>query len=355
MLKHLAIESFRNISSASFEFGPHFNFLYGDNGAGKTSVLEAVFCLARGKSFRTTNQSRAVQEGATHFALLGKNDFDSQLIYKRLGNNRRTIEMNGSPIVALVDLLDFLPVVVLNSDSFALIQQGPSQRRQYLDWGLFHVEHDYRNCWSKANRAIKQRNVLLKHHASKSEVSVWDAQISNTAELLDQKRKAWVVKLSHRLREILEQYFSLNNITLEYKKGWRSDVTLFDVLQENYLKDIASGFTKEGPHKADLIFLVEGQPVSDILSGGEQKKLLYALKLSQTCLLKTHTQRNTVFLLDDLQAELDSKSIISVNKVLRDLDAQVFVTGTNKTFFEPLFDIERDVMFHVERGCFSVV
>lgn len=352
-IKHLSLKNFRNLSEISIQFGPRVNLFHGLNGSGKTSLLEAIHYLALGRSFRTRNLSRIIQQGADSFALIAQ-VFQDNLPSLPIGIERHkarsqiTLRIGGKTAHALIELAQRLPFQLINADSHQLLTSGPLVRRQFLDWGVFHVEPSFYSCWQRANRIIKQRNTHLKKALSYSEIALWDDELELCAEQLDAYRRKYIEELTPLLAALLEKFLEGGNYYLHYSSGWNSEQSLKKTLSKVFTKDKQVGYTQYGPQRADLQLKINNIPAHDILSQGQQKLAAYALRLSQGMLLHQQTGKNCLFLIDDLPSELDQHKRRLVANIINKLDAQTFITGIEK---ESLGDLSTDAkMFHVKHG-----
>lgn len=349
MLKELYVRDFRNINSLAFEPGSKFNFICGPNGSGKTSVLEAIYCLARAKSFRTTQLGRAIREGASGFKIKGNNDLHESVVFSKTNMDKK-ISLNEANLENIYQLIDFLPLVSVCADSESIINGGPTKRRSFFDSALFHVEHDYRKAWRDYHRALKQRNSAIKSNLSSSQVQVWDDVLCDTSKVIDGLRSEFSERIIERLEEKFIDEFSLPKLSFKYERGWRNEKSLREALSETFHRDRSFGFTGVGPHKANLLITYESKPVTDILSGGESKRLRYALQLALLNYLILETEKKCILLLDDMQAELDEPAIQKVLGYIGELNLQVFVTGTKKQFYKQFVEKDESVLFHVKQG-----
>lgn len=350
-LSHLEIKSFRNLHQVNLQPIDKFNIFYGENGSGKTSLLEAIYHLGIGRSFRTHLHNRVIQAGQDRFSVFGKIADDIPIGIERSRDDSFNIRLAMKAVTSISSLAEVLPLQLIDPNCHLLINAGPSVRRKFIDWGVFHVEHnDFLQHWRKFQRIIKQRNAALKQKADKKEVLLWSDDFVKSANVIDKLRKNYIKQYQSVLSGILERLLEVKDIHVEYKAGWDSETDLNTVLVESLDKDIRLGYTHYGPHRADLRIMVGATPANEVLSRGQQKMLASAMKIAQAELLKRLTARKCVFLIDDLPSELDDKSRQNLSGVLSEIDAQVFVTGIEKNALMKLFNHEDSKMFHVEHG-----
>ncbi len=353
-IQKLEISGFRNITEQVLQFSLGFNLIYGENGSGKTSLLEAIYCLALGKSFRTHLWPRMIKnsmETAVIFAELT----DSEENFHRLGLERSTvgtrrIRWNQTELTSMAPLIELLPIQYIGVDSYRYFHDGPKDRRQFLDWGVFHVKHHFLEIWRQYDRVLKQRNAALKGRASQSELAVWDNLMVPLAESLDLARQDYVEQFIPVFEEVLSLFLPEYDLSLRYYRGWAKDKTLAIALAERHRQDQLLNSTQVGPHRADLQLYQKQVPADDVLSQGQQKLAAYALRLAQGILLQKITHKKAIFLIDDLPSELDAHNQALVLSLLNDLSTQVIVTAISTEEIAALMDVDKIKMFHVKQG-----
>lgn len=328
-VKSLSISNVRNISTAQIDLDPCLNYFIGDNGAGKTSILEALSVLSKGRSFRPGQISSLIGPDAESLQVVSK--IESQAgEHHQLGLERDTSQWkarhNGADISNLSELTELLPFVVLEPNSHVLVSGPPDGRRRYLDWGVFHVEHQFLMLWRRYQRVLKQRNAALKQ-SSRPMVESLDSQFVQLGEQLHQARLDHIGRLEGLLQSQLSLFCeTLENVTLSYKKGWSGD-SLAEALEMSGMRDMEKGMTGPGPHKADLLLAIDGVPAKERLSRGEQKAMTAALIMAQARMISAHGEL-PVLMLDDLASELDEMHLARVLSVGVELGAQILLTGT---------------------------
>lgn len=353
-LSHITIQNLRNLSSVDIAPGPNINLFCGPNGSGKTSFLEAIYLLALGRSFRTRLTSRLIEHEQAQFQLHAKILIltgETPVGLAKQRNGQTTIKIAGNTATSIVQLAGLLPVQLLYPDGHSLINDGPKQRRQFIDWGLFHVEHQFFEHWQRAQRAIKQRNVVLRHRAPIDQVTIWNAELCNVAELLDHSRSMYIKELTPIFDSLVSSLLPEVPVKLDYFRGWSHDSVLEEVLNRNIHRDFELGYTQQGPHRAEILLTSNGLPVKDTLSQGQHKSLIYALRLAQGCLLNQQTNKSAIYLIDDLPAELDQAKLKIVGDLLHNISAQVYITGTDTKLFDSILSGEINPrLFHVKQG-----
>ncbi len=354
----LGLQHFRNIREAQLEPSPGFNFILGPNGSGKTSLLEAIHYLGVGRSFRTNQNNRAIQDGENAFVLHARKQGDRRLHHLGMQRDRQgqtTLRLDGETQHRLSQLAEVLPLQLITPESFELLTGGPANRRQYLDWGVFHVEQDFLDHWGRARRLLKQRNALLKQRPKGyDELSYWDGELARHATALSALRQAYVAALKPVLAELASALLPDYDLQLDFNPGWDQERELGAVLASQFQRDLIMGHTGAGPHKAELRIKAKGTPVQEIFSRGELKLLVCAMKLAQAELLSKTKDKQVSFLIDDLPSELDGGKRRLLTQALARTGAQVFVTAIDADKVDDMVaGLDAVSLFHVKQGQLS--
>ena len=349
----LKINHVRNLVDIELTPSLEFNLIYGANGSGKSSILESIYFLSLGRSFRSHLVSRIInyqQPSLNIFGLVKKDELNIPIGIEKYRQGKIRVKVNNEIASSAAELVKILPLQLINPDSYYLLSAGPRERRQFLDWGVFHVEPQFFSVWQRIQRLIKQRNAALQQKLSISQIRVWDSEFITLSKEITKFRQAYIAQLKPIIFSLLQDLIKIDNLSIDYYQGWSEDRDLEHVLTNSVMRDMALGYTQYGPHRADLLFKINLIPVEDVLSRGEQKLLICALQLAQGILLKQITGKNCVYLLDDIAAELDDYRRQCIVNVLAKLQAQVFVTAVEK---ESLGDLTKQVCvksFHVKQG-----
>jgi len=352
-IRSLYIQHFRNISEQSLSFSEKINLFYGNNGAGKTALLEAIYYLASGRSFRVNVNKKMVQQQAESAIIrvkLEKNDLEHIIGVELTSAGSRKLHIDGEKTRRLSLVAQLLPVLAINAFNMRFFIEGPTLRRKFLDWGAFHYYPEYSSIWRQFNKAWQQRNMALKKGLANDQISCWDNEFVETAEMIDKMRRKYVDELNRLLLPTLQDFLQEKNLRLEYKKGWDAEASLEAILKQTFFEDCQSGYTQCGPHRADLNLYVGDALAQDYLSQGQQKIAAYAFYLSQGRLFAQQHGYAPIFLIDDLPAELDVDKRSLVAQTLNELKAQIFITGVSRNDLEPFLGHGNCPAFHVKHG-----
>jgi len=329
----LDISGLRRFQLVSLAPGPGLNVLTGDNGAGKTSVLEALHLMAYGRSFRGRVRDGLVRQGDPAVEIfVGWEEASGKARRAGLRHTGQDWEgrLDGASVSHLGELCAALAVVTFEPGSHALVTGPAENRRRLLDWGLFHVEPDFLRTWRRYSRALKQRNALLKGGARPAELDVWEIELAETGEPLTRSREDYLSRWQPLFAaESAHLAPAVGADTLDLQPGWRRDeLSLADALLLARQRDLTAGFTSVGPHRADVRIGYTALPGKEALSRGQGKLTALSLLLSQARLHAALANDWPVIALDDLASELDRHHQARVVEDLAATGAQVFVTGT---------------------------
>lgn len=353
-LTELRLENFRVFPSLEIGLSPGINLFTGANGAGKTSILEAVYLLSHARSFRSANRDVLLREGQSELSVFGRllagADVQHRLGLVRTGA-RWQARIDGSQPQRLTELLRLCAVVCFEPGSHALISGPASERRSFLDWGLFHVEQNFTAQWRRHQRALKQRNALLRQSPRASELEPWDIELADAAVVLADYRGRYLDALRPYIVALAGMFLNeLGDVQLSFEQGWNSERSLLEQLQQNHARDIARGFTSAGAHRTDWSLLFGGASKREHLSRGQEKLCALACLLAQAQHLACLKGDWPIICLDDLASELDIEHQALVVKSLGE-DAQILITGTETpAALAPLIEEGALRRFHVERG-----
>lgn len=348
-LAELRAEAVRNLQAFRIQPARGINVVFGDNGAGKTSLLEAVHFLARAKSFRTGRSDKLIGSGSERCWVFGVGGRDGEA--SRFGvereRGRTRVRRDGQDVHNLSEWAAHWPVEVVNSEAQRFVVDGPATRRSFLNWGVFHVEHDYGGYWQRFRRTLEQCNAALRAGDIRQAIA-WESGLAASGEALDQRRAAFVERLEALAEPLFNAWLPEHEVTVRYRRGWRTGTPLLEALRDGREAASRLGHVLQGPQRADLQILSAGEEAQYRLSRGQQKVAVVALSLAKARLIAEAAGTRPLLLVDDLPAELDSRRRSQVLHALEVSQAQVFVTAIERETMSAL-DAE-PVWFHVEHG-----
>lgn len=351
ILSELTVRDLRCIEHAELSLHPGRNLIWGGNGSGKTSLLEGIFLLGRGRSFRTRNSERLVRHGEDRLVVFGRTESAGPdgggLVHavgveahRREGTHAR---VDGAAVASLADLSRVFPVQVIDPEIHKLIEEGGRRRRRWLDWAVFHVEPQFADWWVRFARAVRQRNAALRHRGG---TRPWELEIAALGEKISQARRAVLEQMAAHWTEVTAG-LDCPVAELQYFRGWGAQHSLAEALEASRERDQARGLTHAGPHRADVLIRVDGKLAREVLSRGQQKLMAVALTLAQLRLLKEVSGTTPTLLLDDPAAELDAEHLGHFVRQIAPLGCQLVITSLHPetaAFGAP------DRVFHVEQG-----
>ncbi len=350
-LTRLQVRHVRILDDVSIEPDAGLNIVEGPNASGKTSLLEAIHILGMGRSFRTRKTREVVKREADELLVFGKgieNEFTHRLGVKKSYREKTEIHVDGQRARGASALAALLPLLVITPDSHALISGGPNQRRALMDWGVFHVEHRFYREWVNYDRALRQRNALLKRGADSASLAVWEKEMVLSGNEITAQRARYVDTLVPWIRRNVAALLGDFDINVGLKTGWGEE-PLETALREARERDQRFGYSTVGPHRAELQVKTGGRPASEVVSRGQQKLIVMALRLAQLGVFREATGRSALLLVDDLPAELDREKRALLLGQLSQMNLQVFVTTTEAGLIESQEWPSKKV-FHVKQG-----
>jgi DNA replication and repair protein RecF len=355
LFESLTVNNVRNITDTQITPNKLLNVIVGPNASGKTAFLEAIHILARAKSFRTPRIKDVIQYDKQALQVIAevKGDNDKSVltgIEKRHGST--LIKYNSDPVKTVSEQARNIPLILINPDSHCLITGSPKQRRHWLDWAMFHVEPTYLKEWKSYQKALRNRNILLKKGGSNEQINGWESSMSVLARGIDDLRKNFINKLQKQFFLLKKDDFLVNS-RFELDKGYSGTGDFKQCLVESRDQDRRLGYTKYGPHKADIKFFADDYFLAQLYSRGQIKRFVTLFLLAQAKTYEQVNREKPVFLIDDYAAELDAKARLELLKMITDYGGQTFLTSTDED--EGLSTQQEFQVFHVERGNFHKV
>ncbi|HEY6457900.1 MAG TPA: DNA replication/repair protein RecF [Steroidobacteraceae bacterium] len=356
-LGQLSIQNLRCLRQAELDLHPGRNLIVGANGSGKTSLLEGIFLLGRGRSFRTRNSERLIAHGESRLVVFGRTmppedpGIPTALGIQVTRGEPTVAKIQGEFAPTLAALSQALPVQVIDPGVHKLVEDSAFRRRRWMDWTTFHVEHGFVEVWASYTRALKQRNAVLKQLQSAGagaiqQLAAWDAELARWGEPLAQSRRQTMERLQPHWRQTVGALAGLN-LELVYFQGWARDVSLLEALEHSRERDLVRGSTHAGPHRSDVLLKLDAKLARDTLSRGQQKLVAVSMILAQLQLLANVLPAPPTLLLDDPAAELDPERLTRFIDQVAPLHCQLILTSLAPGR-QPFGQADR--MFHVEQG-----
>lgn len=349
-LAQLGAENFRVFESLSLRFHRRLNFVYGDNAAGKTTLLEMIHVLTRGRSFRGNSLQDCAGPKARQWRLRGRyqtGDTPPRVVDAGWQQGELAQRRDGQAATRL-ELLREYPVQILEPGLHKLLQDGPSYRRGFLDWGVFHVEQGFHPAWRRYSRALRQRNLALRQRAPDRELEPWTVELATAGEQIQSYRLAQLEAIRPYMDVRVPQLLGTDDWSMELQPGWPGGQRLLDTLNAHLPRDRQQGLTQDGPQRAELRLRLHQRQTKSLISRGQQKQLIAALLLSQCELIYQTSGIAPILLVDDFGSELGEDYQQRLLQTLLDYPGQLFLTS-----FAPagvLREIGDGALFHVEQG-----
>ena len=350
-ISKLKIHNFRNIKNKEFSFKRRINVFYGENGVGKTSILESIYFLSSGKSFRKGNYKNLINFDSDDLTVFLET-FDTNKRYSFAINKKKSNQWKGkineTSTKKQSEITNLLPIVSIDPEIYRLVDYGPIYRRNFLDWLVFHVKHDYLSLWKKTYRCVKQLNILYKNKIHTDELFFWEDNFIKYSEEITEVRKSFFNVLKPNICFLFYSIQSdVDNLSLKFKQGWPEDVSLKTQLELDRQRNFKFGALQHGPHKTDIGINIFNQLATHTLSRGQKKTLAIVFYMAYINVL-TANNINPILCLDDLDAELDAEKLRSVADFFNSTELQVFITSVQKNIIEEVFPEAE--MFHVKHN-----
>ena len=325
----------RNLEATALTPVPGINLIVGANGSGKTSLLECIHLLSRARSFQTTLVNQLIRHGSADARVNGKISDKTGLQHTvgiQLSRSERTLHLDGQKIASSVELLRTFPVLVISPASTSLLKEGPKQRRQFLDFGVFYETATFLEAWRRYMKVLNQRNTLLREKQAK-ELEPWNLELDRYGTMIAEIRQRYALRLEPLLKETAAHFLpSFQRFELKTTPGWNEQKTLIQTLQNETSADLRYGYTQSGPHRGDFSLNVDGRSARAYLSRGQTKLLIYALLLAQSRLMEeSATLYSGCVLIDDIASELDDQNCSRLLSFLGERKSQFFITATEST------------------------
>lgn len=338
ILKSLSLLNYKNFDSKVFQFNTKINCVVGNNGIGKTNVLDAIYHLSFGKSYFNPIASQNIKHGEDFFVVQGdydKEGTEEKIIVSLKRGQKKVIKRNGKPYEKFSEHIGFLPLVIISPADRDLIIEGSDTRRKFIDSVISQGDKSYLNTLINYNKVLAQRNALLKYFAlnhtyNQDTLEVYNTQLKDYGQVIFDKRDAFLKTFIPIFKARYQAISNANEaVSLEYKSDL-FETDLKTLLEKNINKDRSLQYTSVGIHKDDLIFNIEEHPIKKFGSQGQQKSFLIALKLAQFDFIKNQSGVNPILLLDDIFDKLDENRVAQIIKLVDDENfGQLFISDTH--------------------------
>ncbi len=358
VLDRLTVTNFRNLKNIDVHFSSGFNVIIGANGSGKTSLLESIFYLGHGRSFKSTINNRIVNYDADQFVIFSELLLDNTKTTLGLARDKKgevQLKIDGQAVKKMSNLASLLPMQIIMPEGLCLLNGSPSERRSFLDWGLFHLNNDFKQLWKDFNLSLKQRNAMLGFANSYNDVAPWDKGFVKLTEKMTALRSSYSEILEQEIAQTISFFLPELELSSSFYQGFNNDLPFAEILKNNFESDKKMGYTLVGTQKSDLKFKAHNHPVSDILSRGQLKLLMCALRLAQGEHLMKSKDQSCLFLIDDFASELDPKKRALLMQRLRESKSQVFISAITEEQLSGINFNENDKFFQIIDGNLSEI
>ncbi|HEX4243010.1 MAG TPA: DNA replication/repair protein RecF [Steroidobacteraceae bacterium] len=324
----MQVTDFRCLPSATLELDARLTLIIGPNASGKTSLLEALYVLGRGRSFRTRRLEHLIRRGRERFVVYGEITADERRVAMGIEGSKEGMraQVAGQRAASLAELALLFPVQIIDPEIHRLIEEGPSRRRRFLDWGVFHVEPRFVDDWQRFQTTLKQRNAALKARQGEGTIRAWDHDLVRYGERIAEARTRYVGRLGERAGPMIQNLLG-QELGLSHRPGWVRELSYAEALQQSWSQDQDTGLTQVGPHRAELAIRLNDLAVKDRISRGQQKLLAAGLALAQMELFPQDSPVRPTLLLDDPAAELDDERLTRLIAEVTGQSVQLVVTA----------------------------
>lgn len=330
-IENITLNNFRNIKNCKITFSKNFNVLYGKNAQGKTSLIEAIYFLATGKSFRTRKTLEQINEKEKVLTLFGKTSVDDFSV--QLSKEKKEFYISRNKVKYKEYIGKFL-AISLSPEDILLISDSPENRRRFFNYEISQINTQYLIALINFQKILKIRNKLIKELKMDTEIfEIYNKKFINISKLIYQYRKEYIKQLSVYINKKYKEIFDEKNLLIKYEKSCDYE-NIEKILEEKKEKEKILGFSLYGPHKDEFSFILNGQKVKSFASQGEKKSVIFSLKLAQIDYIMEKLKESPVVLLDDIEAYFDEIRKNTVINYLSNKNIQCFFTATSKLAIE---------------------
>lgn len=362
ILQQLSIINFKNIAQADLSFSDNINCFLGNNGMGKSNLLDAIYYLSFCKSFTHVVDSQNIRHGEEFFMLQGvyeRNEMPEVLSCGIRKRQKKSFKRNKKEYSRLSDHIGFAPLVMVSPDDITLIQGGSEERRRFIDMVISQWDKPYLDTLIRYNKALEQRNTLLRQEVSDPMLyEIWEEQMAHAATIIYDTRNRFL----NEFIPVFNRFYNLisngnEQVGLSYRSHM-SDGNLLQQLADTRSRDLILGYTTKGIHRDDMEMTLDEYPMKRIGSQGQCKTYLIALKLAQYDFLAHNGNTTPILLLDDLFDKLDSERVERIMQLVSsDIFGQIFITDTNREYLDRIVrrTTAQHSLYSVSNGEFTLM
>ncbi|MCK9217670.1 MAG: DNA replication/repair protein RecF [Firmicutes bacterium] len=367
-IEFIYLKNFRNYEELSIKLNPGINIIFGENAQGKTNILESIYLLSMGKSYRTQKYNEMIKwdkEKCKVYIEYNKKDIEGNIEFFIAKNKKKQIKINGVNVEKVSDILGRINTVMFSPEHIKIIKEGPVERRRFIDAILSQVKPSYYYNLIQYLKVLGQRNVLLSDEKRKNELGktldIWDNQLIEYGSKVIKERYIFINNISKTASSINDKLSGgKENLVLKYKPSVNIHDYSSDNIKKSYesiitkgrAKDIKRGITNWGPHRDELIFSIGEKELRNFGSQGQQRSALLSLKLAETIFIKDETGTTPVLLLDDVFSELDNARRGYLLEYIKDIQVILTCTDLNNMILK---NIKNPSLFHVKNAVVSRV
>lgn len=334
-ISSLKLVNFRNYERINLDFQDNLNIIYGNNGAGKTNLVEAIYALSITKSFRTNDDKKMIKKGELSTNIEGVVISNTENNYQVILNKEgKKVKIDNNIISKISEYIANIKIVLLQPDEQTIFNDSPSVRRKLLNIEISQLEKDYIIYLNNYNKILKQRNFYLREiyingNASKDYLNILTKKMIEYGLKIYEFRDNFINQINEFIGECYKNIFELGELKVKYQSDYKKKTKeeIFDNYQKNYNKEINLGKTAFGIHHDDIIFQLDKQNIAEWGSNGQQKNAIFAFKLAEIMVIYNKTGEYPILILDDLFSALDNEKIKNIVKLLNN-DIQTFITTT---------------------------
>lgn len=355
-IQNLKLINYRNYNNLDITFSDTLNLIYGNNGSGKSNLIEAIYMLALTKSFRTSNDINLIKKGTDESIIKGTIVTDEKTRYQLdLSKNGKKVYIDSDKINKMSEYVSRINIILFNPLDTKIISDSPAFRRKLLDIEISQVNKEYLILLSSYNKILKHRNAYLKQlylngNASSDYLDILTKKLVDFGLKIHYLRLDFITRINEHISKIYKNIFEYGELEISYKSSYKDkDVDkVLEIYRKNYRKEMSLGKTLSGIHHDDIDFILDGNSIKEYGSVGQQKNAIISFKLSELLLVKKIKNQYPILILDDLFSELDDKKINNIINMLNE-EVQTFITTTNIDKIDKKL-LKNSTIFKVEDG-----